>query len=48
MIDHSKHHRISETYVELLEWCKCIVAYQVKDELLKGLFDPKVVIVALL
>ena len=48
VIDHSEHRRVSETNVELLEWCECIVAYRVQDELLAGLFDAKVVIVALL
>jgi hypothetical protein len=48
VIDHSKHRRVSETDAELLEWCECIVAYRVQNELLAGLFNAKIVLVALL
>ena len=48
VVDHSKHRCVSKTDVELLEWCKCIVANRIQDELLAGLFDAKVVVVALL
>ena len=48
MVDHSEHRRVSETDVELFEWRECIVANHVQDEFLTGLFDAKVVAVALL
>ena len=48
MVDHSKHPHVSEANVLFFEWCECIIAYRVQDQLFSGLFSAQVVVVALL